>query len=83
VRRLHRTDAARCKLTRARTSSDTGARLTANITRKIGVHAASVVGKAAKAMGPLADEIRDAIDEVREEGGGASDLAHELWDPKA
>lgn len=36
-----------------------------------------------EAMGPLADEIRDAIDEVREEGGGASDLAHELWDPKA
>jgi hypothetical protein len=51
--------------------------------RKIGVHAASVVGRAAKHWYRSPEEIRAAIDAEREDGGGASDLAHELWDPSA
>jgi len=42
-----------------------------------------VVGRAANHWYRSPEEIRDAIDAVREDGGDASDLAHELWDPSA
>jgi hypothetical protein len=48
--------------------------------RKIG--AASVIGRAVNHWYRSPEEIRDAIDVVREEGGNASDLAHLLWEPE-
>jgi len=51
--------------------------------RKLGAYADSVVAKAANHWYRSAEEIRDAIDLVREADGSASDLAHQLWDPSA
>jgi hypothetical protein len=45
------------------------------------MNAASVVGRAVAEWDRSAEEIREAIDSVREYGGNASDLAHELWRP--
>jgi hypothetical protein len=50
--------------------------------RKIGELSASIVGAAVNKWGRSADEIRAAIDTVREMDGDAGDLAHELYQPE-
>jgi Replication protein C N-terminal domain len=50
--------------------------------REFGKDGASVVARAMKDWGRDAEDIRDAIEAVREFDGDAHDLAHELWEPE-
>jgi hypothetical protein len=50
--------------------------------REFSKDGASVVAKAMKDWGRDAEDVRDAIEAVREYEGDARDLAHELWEPE-
>jgi DNA-binding MarR family transcriptional regulator len=50
-------------------------------TRELGPEGPSVIAKAMKDWGRDADDVRDVIEAVRDYGGDARDLAHDLWEP--
>lgn len=51
--------------------------------RKLDARAPAVIGKAMRHWGRDADDVRAAIETVRDDyGGDAGDLAHELWEPE-
>jgi hypothetical protein len=50
--------------------------------RDLGPEGASIIAKAMKDWSRESGEVRDAIEAVRDYGGDAGDLAHDLWEPE-
>jgi hypothetical protein len=50
--------------------------------RELGKDGGSIVEQAVKDWGRDAEDVRNAIDTVRDFGGDTGDLAHELWEPE-